>query len=164
MRILTAALLAGALTVATACGGSGQPAPAPTPVQTSPPAQPAGSKFTVDYVSPGFAPIQVEVIAAGTGNIAGIGADVVIQYTANAQGLTPYASSRQAGSQPMETTVGVGKPGIVPGWDTALTHMRKGDHWKLTIPAELGYGKNGGPKVPPNSIIEVDVEMLDILR
>ena len=161
MRILTAALLAGALSVAAACGGS-KPAPAPTPMQTAPPAKPAGSKFTVDYVNPGFPPIQVEVVRAGTGKVASIGADVVMHYVANAQGKEPYASSRQAGSQPLETTVGVGKPGLVPGWDAAMIHMREGDLWKLTIPPELAYGPNGGPKVPPNSIVEIDVEMLEI--
>jgi hypothetical protein len=163
MRILVAALLVGALTLATACGGGGAPAPAPTPVQAAPPAKPAGTKFTIDYFSAGFPPVQIEVIRAGTGNkVAGIGADVVMHYVANAQGKEPYASSRQAGSSPMETTVGVGKPGLVPGWDAAATHMRAGDLWKLTIPPELAYGPNGGPKVPPNSILEVEVEMVEV--
>jgi len=163
MRILTAALLVAAMTIAAACGGAGKPAEPAKPVQTAPPPKPAGSKFTIDYFSPGFPPVQVEVIAAGTGTkVAGIGADVVMHYVANAQGKAPYASTRQAGSVPLETTVGVGKPGLVPGWDAAATHMRAGDHWKLTIPAELGYGPNGSPTVPPNSVIEVDLEMLEV--
>ncbi len=124
MHILTAALLAGALIGATACGGPRKSAPAPTPIETAPPARPAGTKFTIDYMSPGFPPVQVEVLRAGTGKVASIGADVVMNYVANAQGKTPYASSRQAGSAPLETTVGVGRPGMIPGWDAAAIHMR----------------------------------------
>lgn len=162
MRILAAALLAGALTLATACGGSSPSAPAATTVQTAPPAKPAGSKFTID-VTPGVPPVQVEVLQAGTGNkIAGVGGTVVIDYTGTAQGQEPYASTRQQGSQPWEVIVGYGKMGLIPGVDTALTHMRAGDRWKLTIPPELAYGPNGGPKVPPNSIVEFDVEVLEV--
>jgi len=162
MRILLIGALALALTLVPACGGSSDGGAAVAPVETAPPAKPAGSTFTVDYFSPGFPPVQVEVLKAGSGKVAKIGSDVTVHYVAKAQGQEPYASSRQAGSSPKSYVAGVGQMGIVPGWDAASVHMREGDLWKLTIPAELGYGDKGGPKVPPNSTLEIEVEMLEV--
>ena len=163
MRVLFAAALVAALALAPACGGSSGGGQKPAePIQTAPPARPAGTKFTIDYFSPGFAPVQVEVLRAGSGKLAKIGAEVQMHYVARAVGQEPYASSRQAGSSPKDAVVGVGQMGIVPGWDAAAVHMREGDLWKLTIPAELGYGDKGGPKVPPNSVLEIEVEMVSV--
>jgi len=162
MRTTTATLLALALFAATAGGGSSKPAAPPQPLETAPPAKPAGSKFTVDYVNPGFPPVQVEVLKAGSGKVAKVGAEVTVHYVANAVGQPVYASSRQQGSQPKTFVAGVGAMGILPGWDAAVVHMREGDLWKLTIPPELAYGANAGPKVPPNSTVEIEVEMLKV--
>ena len=158
MRHLTAALaLALAMTLTTACDSGGS-APVAAPTPAAPPAQPAGSKFTVDYMSAGFPPVQVEVLKAGAGKMVVYGGMLKMHYTGNAVGKEPYDTSR--GKQPKEVGAGIG--GVLPGVDAALIKMREGDHWKLTIPAELGFADKAGPKVPANSVLEFEVEIVSV--
>jgi FKBP-type peptidyl-prolyl cis-trans isomerase FklB len=53
---------------------------------------------------------------------------------------------------------------VIPGWIEALQLMREGDHWLLTIPANLGYGVRGSPDggiaVPPNQTLVFDVRLI----
>ena len=49
-----------------------------------------------------------------------------------------------------------------------LPLMRTGDRWTLTIPGELAFGSKGRPasagkpRIPPNSEIVFDVEMVGV--
>jgi FKBP-type peptidyl-prolyl cis-trans isomerase len=156
-RLTTALALLLAIAVTTACD-SGSSAPLPAPEAAAPPAQPVGSKFTVDYMTAGYPPVQVEVLKAGTGKPVVYGGMLTMHYTGNAPGKAPYKTTR--GKEPEETAAGVGK--VLPGVDAALIKMRAGDQWKLTIPAELAFGDKASPAVPANSVLEVDIEVLTV--
>ncbi|HIZ25467.1 MAG TPA: FKBP-type peptidyl-prolyl cis-trans isomerase [Candidatus Barnesiella merdipullorum] len=55
--------------------------------------------------------------------------------------------------------------GVVPGFGEGLLQMQKGGKYILYIPAELGYGvRGGGDKIPTNSTLVFEVEVLDILK
>jgi len=51
---------------------------------------------------------------------------------------------------------------VIPGWSEALQLMREGDHWILTIPANLGYGVRGegDGAIPPNQTLVFDVKLI----
>lgn len=53
---------------------------------------------------------------------------------------------------------------MIPGWDKALRSMVVGERAVIRITdPELAYGSSGIPTlVPPNSPIELDVELLDV--
>ena len=52
---------------------------------------------------------------------------------------------------------------LVKGWTEALQLMKPGDKWKLYIPPDLGYGERGsGSKIPPNSALVFELELLEI--
>ena len=55
---------------------------------------------------------------------------------------------------------------LIPGWVEALAMMKPGDRWMLYIPSELGYGEAGTPggPIPPNTALQFEVELLDVIR
>lgn len=55
---------------------------------------------------------------------------------------------------------------LISGWVEALAMMKPGDHWMLYIPSELGYGETGTPggPIPPNTALQFEVELLDVMR
>ena len=51
---------------------------------------------------------------------------------------------------------------VVKGWTEALQKMRVGDEWLLYVPPELGYGEQGNPKIPANSVLIFRLKLLDV--
>lgn len=63
------------------------------------------------------------------------------------------------------TTKGV-VSNFVEGFTTALQHMHCGDHWRIFIPCELGYGdtaqeNNGVVTIPAYSVLIFDLQLVD---
>lgn len=57
----------------------------------------------------------------------------------------------------------LGKKQVIDGWDQGLAGMKVGGLRTLVIPGYLAYGKHGaGEKVPPDSKLVFDVELLDV--
>ncbi len=52
---------------------------------------------------------------------------------------------------------------VVPGWTEGLQLMQEGAKYKLYVPAELGYGKRASAKIPANSTLVFEVELLKVL-
>lgn len=55
--------------------------------------------------------------------------------------------------------------GVIAGWTEALQLMKPGAKWRLYIPSELAYGERGaGAKIGPNSALQFEVELLEVVR
>ncbi|MEM9738477.1 MAG: FKBP-type peptidyl-prolyl cis-trans isomerase [Pseudomonadota bacterium] len=54
---------------------------------------------------------------------------------------------------------------LIPGWVEALSLMKRGERWLIHVPSELGYGATGTPggPIPPNSDLNFEVELMDVL-
>lgn len=50
---------------------------------------------------------------------------------------------------------------LVDGFATALQHMRRGDHWMVYIPYQLGYGSRSQTGVPAYSTLIFDLRLVD---
>ncbi|MGV3768434.1 MAG: FKBP-type peptidyl-prolyl cis-trans isomerase [Sphingobium phenoxybenzoativorans] len=50
---------------------------------------------------------------------------------------------------------------VVPGFSQALLKMKKGGHYKVTIPPRLGYGAKAAGPIPANSTLIFDVHLRD---
>jgi len=70
-----------------------------------------------------------------------------------------FDSSFQSG-QPAVFTVG----DVVPGWTEALQQMQVGDEWIVYVPPALGYGEQGRPGIPPNSVMIFRIGLLEVAK
>jgi FKBP-type peptidyl-prolyl cis-trans isomerase FklB len=50
--------------------------------------------------------------------------------------------------------------GVIKGWQEALLLMKPGAKWQLFIPPELAYGPRGQGKIPPNSLLIFDLNVI----
>lgn len=53
--------------------------------------------------------------------------------------------------------------GVVPGFSEVLKLMPKGAKYRVWIKPELGYGDKAAGEIPPNSVLDFEVELLDFL-
>lgn len=52
---------------------------------------------------------------------------------------------------------------LISGFQIALTNMHLGDHWRVFIPSEMGYGSRGaGSDIPGNSTLIFEIQLLGI--
>ncbi|KAK1173111.1 peptidyl-prolyl cis-trans isomerase FKBP14-like [Acipenser oxyrinchus oxyrinchus] len=74
---------------------------------------------------------------------------------------TLFHSSRKEGNgQPIWFTLGIRE--VIKGWDKGMQNMCAGEKRKLTVPPSLAYGKDGKGKIPPDSTLIFDIEILEI--
>lgn len=65
-------------------------------------------------------------------------------------------------SKPLQMAIGnSGGNMLVDGFATALQHMRRGDHWMVYIPCQLGYGSQSQTGVPAYSTLIFDLRLVD---
>jgi FKBP-type peptidyl-prolyl cis-trans isomerase len=108
---------------------------------------------------PGPSELQIEDTQTGTGDRAvKTGDKIKVHYTGTLMNGRKFDSSRDR-KEPFEFTVG---EGVIAGWSQGVVGMKKGGKRKLTIPAALGYGKNGQPPtIPGDAGLKFDIELLD---
>ena len=50
------------------------------------------------------------------------------------------------------------------GLDTAIMTMKKGEHATVTVDAEFLHGRDISGKLPANSLLHYEVELLDFIK
>jgi FK506-binding nuclear protein len=51
---------------------------------------------------------------------------------------------------------------VIQGWDIGVAGMSVGGERRITIPANLAYGKKALPGIPANSTLVFDIKLLEI--
>lgn len=103
--------------------------------------------------------LQYKVIEEGSGPKPSADDIVVVHYKGTLIDGTEFDSS-YARNQPAEFPV----KAVIPGWTEALQLMKKGAKYELYIPSELAYGERGRPSIPSHSVLQFQVELLDIKK
>lgn len=116
---------------------------------------------TISYMEDGQgSQLRIETTQEGNGAPAANGQTISVHYTGALTDGSVFDSSIPRG-EPFELTLGAGQ--VIKGWDLGLVGMKVGEKRRLTIPPELGYGKQGFPPViPANATLVFDVELLSI--
>lgn len=102
--------------------------------------------------------LQYKVLKPGSGKSPAATDRVMVHYTGTLTDGAKFDSSRDRG-QP--STFGVNQ--VIKGWTEALQLMQEGAQWELYIPAELAYGATSRPKIPGNSVLVFDVELIEVV-
>ncbi|MBN9164214.1 MAG: FKBP-type peptidyl-prolyl cis-trans isomerase [Myxococcales bacterium] len=126
--------------------------PAPTPAPT--PAQPAPDPN---------AKLEIKDLVVGKGAEAKAGDTIKVHYLGTLANGEKFDASKDHGTEPF--TFDLGKGRVIKGWDDGVAGMKVGGKRKLTIPPHLGYGARGaGPKIPPNSTLVFEVELVEVVK
>lgn len=101
--------------------------------------------------------LKYRVIREGNGPRPTMSDTVVVHYKGNLVDGTVFDSSYDR-NEPSRFTPGQ----VIPGWQETLLMMKNGAHWQVVVPPELGYGQNGTARIPANSVLIFEIELLDI--
>jgi peptidylprolyl isomerase len=130
--------------------------------KTEPEAQQASSEEEVNAIEPvtTASGLQYVDLVQGTGAQPRPGQTVIVHYTGWLTNGKKFDSSRDRGKPfPFQ----IGRKKVIAGWDEGVATMQVGGKRKLVIPPDLGYGPRGaGDKIPPNSTLVFEVELLDV--
>jgi FKBP-type peptidyl-prolyl cis-trans isomerase len=135
------------------CASSNPPAAQPI-APTEPSSTPAPATFAPppSQYPPG---LGVEDSKIGTGPECKKGDTCKVRYVGTLEDGTEFDSNPGATFQ-----IGVGM--LIKGWDEGIPGMRVGGVRKLTVPPALGYGANKRGKIPANSFLYFEVELLAV--
>ena len=101
--------------------------------------------------------LQYKILAAGDKKAPPIAPtdSVTVEYRGKLMNGTEFDSSYSRG---VPATFPVN--GVIKGWQEALVLMKPGAKWQLFIPPELAYGPRSQPKIPSNSLLIFDVNVV----
>lgn len=102
--------------------------------------------------------LQYQVIKEGSGKSPADTDTVEVNYRGTLIDGTEFDSSYSRG-EPVTFAVNQ----VIAGWREVLPLMKTGAHWKVFVPASLGYGERGaGATIGPNETLVFEIELLSI--
>ena len=101
--------------------------------------------------------LRYEILKQGDGPAPKATETVKVHYTGTLIDGSVFDSSVERG-EPTEFPLDQ----VIPGWTEGIQKVNKGGKIKLYVPANLAYGDDGRPGIPPASPLVFEVELLDI--
>ncbi len=99
--------------------------------------------------------LQYEILTEGEGAKPSATSVVEVHYHGTLIDGTVFDSSVDRG-EPISFPLN----GVIKGWTEGLQLMNVGSKYRFTIPADLAYGPRASEKIPGNSVLIFDVELL----
>jgi peptidylprolyl isomerase len=103
--------------------------------------------------------LKYAIINKGDGPAVEANKVVTVHYSGYLQDGTLFDSSIER-DEPIQFVVGQGQ--VIPGWDEGMLLLKKGDKARFVIPPQLGYGEMDLEKIPANSTLIFDTEIVDV--
>ncbi|GII78141.1 hypothetical protein Sru01_31230 [Sphaerisporangium rufum] len=103
--------------------------------------------------------LVAKTVIKGTGPVVKKGQSLLVHYTGKIWGKGTEFDSSWTRGQPVMFPIGVGK--VIKGWDQGLVGVPVGSRMLLSIPPDLGYGKQGqGDKIKGTDTLVFVVDVL----
>ena len=99
------------------------------------------------------------IIEEGKGDFATDCNVVTVHYSGYLEDSTKFDSSVEK-DEPFSFVIG--NKQVIAGWDEGLRFLKKGGKARFVIPPSLGYGDITAGKIPLNSTLIFDIELLDV--
>jgi peptidylprolyl isomerase len=106
--------------------------------------------------------LQYFDIVEGDGEMPVQGQEVVVNYTAWLQDGEVYIASSDMVGGPLTFALG-DEMAVFAGWNEGVSTMKTGGKRFLVIPPDLALGEQGGGRVPPNSTLLMEIELVELL-
>ena len=112
-----------------------------------------------------YAPFSSEDLQGGTGDTAASGNLLTVNYrvwlydAAAVDTKGPLVDS-SVGKDPFKFTLGTGA--VIEGWDQGLPGMQEGGKRRLVVPPSLAYGGTRNGRIPPDSTLVFEIELIDV--
>jgi peptidylprolyl isomerase len=103
--------------------------------------------------------ILVEDFVVGDGPEAKPGAEVSVHYRGTLDDGAMFDTSAKR-KRPFVFTIGEGR--VIKGWDMGVASMKVGGKRRLTIPPELAYGAREKKRIPANSRLTFEIELVEL--
>lgn len=121
----------------------------------------AGDKFRADYkkqsgVKETASGLLYKIEKAGEGDSPKAEDTVKVHYKGTLTDGTVFDSSYDRG-EPIEFQLNQ----LIPGWVEAIPMLKKGGKMEIVVPPSLGYGERPAGKIPANSTLKFEIELLD---
>ncbi|SDI14080.1 peptidylprolyl isomerase [Sinosporangium album] len=105
----------------------------------------AAPKLTTKTDAPAPKELVNKTVIEGKGPKVEKGQTAVVQYTGKIWGSDrEFDSSWSKGGEPVSFPIGVGQ--VIKGWDQTIVGAKVGSRLLVSIPPDLGYGKQGQPQ------------------
>lgn len=95
------------------------------------------------------------VDAEGSGAQPNVNSTVTVIYRGTLTNGTEFDKSSSSGASFLLANT-------IKGWQEGIPLFKKGGKGKLLIPSALGYGGQSVGKIPSNSVLIFDIELLDV--
>jgi FKBP-type peptidyl-prolyl cis-trans isomerase len=105
--------------------------------------------------------LEYTITEKGNGKKAQVGDKVKVHYIGKLTNDTIFDSSVKKG-QPFQFKLGAGQ--VIKGWDEAFLILQEGDKATIKFGPELGYGDRAMGKIPANSVLIFDVELIEVIE
>lgn len=103
--------------------------------------------------------VTIKLTKKGDGLKPSTGDKITVHYKGRLTDGTVFDSSYDR-NQPFSFTLGTGQ--VIQGWDDAFAMMQTGDQAEIIIPPALGYGSHANGKIPANSTLIFNVELISV--
>ncbi|QIW15202.1 peptidylprolyl isomerase [Pasteurellaceae bacterium RH1A] len=120
-----------------------------------------GDKFRADFekqagVKKSSSGLLYKIEKAGEGESPKATDTVKVHYKGTLTDGTVFDSSYERG-EPIEFQLNQ----LIPAWIEAIPMLKKGGKMEIVAPPALAYGNRAAGKIPPNSTLKFEIELLD---